>query len=345
MHGPAVRQPFRIGGLSIMFILTLALLLTAACGEQGSAKDEKGGVTKTLRTPWSTAYMAIGAGSLWLANDGEPYGITRVDLAKSEVVAQIEVSGDPRSCDLCSPQAVDASGRQVWFTDRATKSVSRIDPETDRIVESIPVGFRVYDIAIDGDTLWLTGVEENLVARVDTDKKQIVGRIDDIYGPTGVVVGGGSVWVMGHRAGDLVRIDPQTSKIVEKIPLGISSTPEGLGFGEGGVWTTDLASWSVSHFDPKTSEGVAEIDAGMEMFAVDAGDGSVWATGQPSGCEKGKKGILVRIDPTTDKVVGRTKIPCAYGVAVTDDAVWVNGNVKKEGKWAGGLVRVEPPPR
>ena len=153
MHGRALWQPFRIGRVLIMFILTLALLLTAACGEQGSAKDEKGGVTKTLRTPWSTAYMAIGAGSLWLANDGEPYGITRVDLAKSKVVAQIEASGDPRSCDYCAPQAVDASGRQVWFTDRATKSVSRIDPETNRIVESIPVGFRVYDIAIDGDTL------------------------------------------------------------------------------------------------------------------------------------------------------------------------------------------------
>jgi hypothetical protein len=139
--------------LSVVALLTLALLFTAACGEQGSAKDENGGVTKTLRTPRSTQYMAIGAGSLWLANDGEPYGITRVDLAKSKVVAQIEASGDPHSCDMCFPQAVDTAGDQVWFTDRATKSVSRIDPETNRVVESIPVGFRAYDIAIDGDTL------------------------------------------------------------------------------------------------------------------------------------------------------------------------------------------------
>jgi hypothetical protein len=110
MHGLAVWQPFRMKGLLIMFILTLALLLTAACGEQGSAKDEKGGVTKTLPTPLSTQYMAIGTGSLWLANDGEPYGITRVDLANSKVVAQIEASGDPQSCDSCFPQAVDTAG-------------------------------------------------------------------------------------------------------------------------------------------------------------------------------------------------------------------------------------------
>jgi streptogramin lyase len=207
------------------------------------------------------------------------------------------------------------------------------------------VGFRVYDIAIDGHTLWLTGLEEGLLVRVDTDKKRIVGRIDDFVGPTGVVVGAGSVWVLDHRGDALVRIDPQKSKIVEKIPLDVGSTPEGLTFGEGGVWITSLSYSTVSHVDPKTNKAVAEIEAGIGLLGVAAGGGSVWATGQPPYCEDGDKGVLVRIDPKTDKVVGRTKIPCAFGVAVTDAAVWVNANVKEEGKWTSGLVRVEPTPR
>ena len=344
MRGLAVWQPLCIAGLSIMFILTLALLLTAACGDQGSAKDENGGVTKTLRTPWSTPYMAIGAGSLWLANDGVPYGITRVDLAKSEVVAQIEASGDPRSCDYCAPHAVDASGDQVWFTDRATKSVSRIDPETDRIVESIPVGFRAYDIAIDGDTLWLTDTERGFVARVDTKENRVVERFD-VGGAAGIIVGSESVWVaemgpMVDGPSQLARIDPQTNEIVEEIPLE-SSHPQSMAYGAGSVWIANgEGSCTVSRVDPQTNEEIARINTGLSMFDVAVGGGSVWATGFPGDC--GKKGVLLRIDPKTNKIVGKTNIPCAFGVAATDDAVWVQGVVKEEGKWTDHLMRVKP---
>jgi len=351
-HGRALWQPFRIGGLLTMFILTLALLLTAACGDQGSAKDDEkagkqsaGRVTKTLRTPYGTQYMAIGAGSLWMPND-EDYTITRVDLARSEVVAKIEASGDPRSaCDVCGPQSVAAAGDQVWFTDRATKSVSRIDPRTNRVVESIPVGILPYDIAIDGNTLWITDFDNELVVRLDTDKKRVVSRLDDFNGPTGIVLGAGSVWVIDHTADSLVRIAPQTNKIVEGIPIGYG--PENVEFGEGGVWTANYASYSVSHVDPKSNEEVARIqpDLRTSMFGVAVGGGSVWATGQPNGCKNGKQGVLLRIDPKTDKVVGRTNIPCAFGVAATDDAAWVHGDIKEEGEWTGGLVRVKPTPQ
>jgi DNA-binding beta-propeller fold protein YncE len=330
-----------------MFILTLALLLGAACGDQGSAKDEKAGtqsagrVTETLRIPIPTHYMAIGTGSLWMANDSD-YTITRVDLAKSEVVAKIKASGDSQSaCDICGPQSVSASGDQIWFTDRITKSVSRIDPETNRIVESIPVGILPYDIAIDGDTLWVTDYEDELVVRVDTDKKRVVSRLDDFTGPAGIVVGAGSVWVMDHTADLLIRIDPQTNEIVEEIPIGYG--PESIAFGEGGVWTANFANYSVSHVDPETNKEVARIRTGSmttNMYGVAVGGGSVWATGFSGDC--GKKGVLLRIDPKTDKVVGKTNIPCAFGVAATDDAVWVQGVVKEEGKWTDHLMRVKP---
>jgi YVTN family beta-propeller protein len=329
-----------------MFILTLALLLAAACGDQGSAKDEKAGlqaagrVTETLRIPISTQYMAIGAGSLWMANDSD-YTITRVDLAKSEVVAKIKASGDSQSaCDVCGPMSVSASGDQIWFTDRITKSVSRIDPETNRVVESIPVGILPYDIAIDGDTLWVTDFDNELVVRVDTDEKQVVSRLEDFNGPTGIVLGAGSVWVLDHSADSLVRIDPQTNKIVEEIPIGYA--PENIEFGAGDVWTANATNFSVSRVDPETNKEVARIqaDMGTRMFGVAVGGGSVWAAGFPGDC--GKKGVLLRIDPKTNKIVGKTNIPCAFGVAATDDAVWVQGVVKEEGKWTDHLMRVKP---
>ncbi len=350
MYRSASNKQVVRGVLPMRLILCLALLLLLAdCEGQSSAKkagaQSAGRVTETLRTLPSSQYMAIGAGSLWMANDGD-FSITRVDLTTSEVVAKIKASGDQRSaCDICNPQSVAASGDQIWFTDRATKSVSRIDPETNRIAESIRVGILPYDIAIDGDTLWITDFDNGLVVRFDTDKKRVVSKIDDLIGPTGIVLGAGSVWVIDHSASKLARIDPKKNKIIDEIEVGYR--PENVEFGEGGVWTANYANFSVSHVDPKTNKEVARIQPDMStgMFGVAIGGGSVWATGQPSGCENGTKGVLLRIDPKTDKVVGRMRIPCAFGVAATEDAVWIQGNIEVEGKWTGGLLRVKPTPQ
>ena len=188
-------------GLFILLILASVLpLLLAACGGQDSATDGKGGmpsagrVAETLRTRDSTQYMAIGAGSLWLPNASNGT-ITRLDLNKSKVVAVIAVSSDPQSAPYdADPQSVAASGEQIWFTDRARRAVSRIDPKTNRIVERIPVGFASFSIAIDGDTLWIAGVDHDVVARVDTKENRVLKKID-LPAPVGIVVGAGSVWV------------------------------------------------------------------------------------------------------------------------------------------------------
>lgn len=38
----------------------------------------------------------------------------------------------------------------------------------------------------------------------------------------------------------------------------------------------------------------------------------------------------MRIDPSTNKVAGRTRVDCALSVAATDDAVWVQGEISEE---------------
>ncbi len=85
--------------------------------------------------------------------------------------------------------------------------------------------------------------------------------------------------------------------------------------------------------DPKTNKEFATIETGLEMFGVAVGYGSVWAAGSPEDCSSGNEGALVRIDPATNKVVGRTDISCAYSVAATDDAVLVHSGI---GPGAGG---------
>jgi DNA-binding beta-propeller fold protein YncE len=358
------KSSFRVGVLMLL-ILGSVLPFLAACGGQNSAKNEKAGmqsagrVTETLRTlSTGTPFMAVGAGSLWMPT--WPRTITRVNLAESKVTAVINVGGKE-----VSPASVAASGNQIWFTDHAKKAVSRIDPETNRIIERIPVGFLVYDIAIDGDTLWLTNLGflapgGNRVVRVDTRSNRVVERID-VPAPATITVGGGSVWVVEFGAvmdkpSKVAQIDPQTNEIVEEMPVA-TYDPYHMVYAEGSIWIANgfdevkpsRDKLSVSRLDPKTNKEVARIETGLNMWSLAVGGGSVWAVGSPTDCASSSEGALVRIDPTANKVVGRTDIRCAYSVAATDDAVWVHSVIERSegapnlaGEVTGVVTRVEP---
>lgn len=356
MYRGVVAYALRVG-----LLIAFAVGVSACDGDGGRAQGDAnkvdkvssaGRATEILRVRNSTA-MAVGAGSLWMAN--ADYGtITEVDLPESKVEAVIEVNSNPKSAPGESdPQSVAASGDQIWFTDRARKAVSRIDPETNRIVERIPVGIAAYDIAIDGDTLWVTDLERGVVVLVDASTNRVVERID-VPAAAGISVGSGSVWVVEFGAfldkpSKLARIDPQTNEVVKEIPIA-STNPQDIAYGAGGAWIANGCcvphSLSVSHVDPNTNKEVATIDTGLETYGVAVASGSVWATGSKVNCPS--CGALMRIDPATDKIVGKTNVRGASGVAATDDAVWVSSYFEKgeglnlQGKATGAVTRVEP---
>src|SRR4028118_623718 len=83
--------------------------------------------------------MAIGAGSLRLANSGDGT-ITRVNLAEGKVVAEITASENFRwEPNTSTPRSVAASGERAWFPDRTGRGVSRSDPHTNRRLARPPV--------------------------------------------------------------------------------------------------------------------------------------------------------------------------------------------------------------
>ena len=151
-----------------------------------------------------------------------------------------------------------------------------------------------------------------------------------------IILAAGSVWTIEHDRGMVAQIEPKTNEVVKETIVG--ARPENIAFGVGSVWTANgVGGASVSRVNPKAHKEVAPtIKTGLPMYGVAVGGGSVWATGSQEGCEHSEKGAaLVRIDPTTNKVVGRTNIRCASGVEMADDAVWVSSGV-------GTLTRVEP---
>ncbi len=144
----------------------------------------------------------------------------------------------------------------------------------------------------------------------------------------------------------VARIDPQTNEVVEGIPV-VSQVPSGIAYGAGGVWIANGPDdLSVSRVDPNINKEVATIETGLETYGVAVGHGWVWATGGKLNCPS--CGALVCIDPKYNKIVGKTSVRGASGVAATDGAVWVSSYFEKgeglnlRGKATGSATRVEP---
>ena len=102
----------------------------------------------------------------------------------------------------------------------ADEMLYRIDPDTNSVVQELPVpgiGFR-FDIG--HDAAWIPDFEGSVVRRVELDTGAVLAEI-----PTGAQSGrnlrhGHAVWVANHHAGTVTRIDPTTNEPVATIEVG-----------------------------------------------------------------------------------------------------------------------------
>ena len=153
--------------------------------------------------------------------------------------------------------------------------------------------------------------------------------------------------------------------------LGVAYTP--LGFGEGSVWAIKLVtcdepgrSWgfgdggsggcgapgppSLDRLDPETGEVVASIP--LEGFdepghaEVAFGAGSVWVSpadyypfpdgDYPFGGVKPGNDAVLRIDPRTNRIAQRIRVPSPSGVAFGFGSAWVTDAI------SGTVLRIDP---
>ncbi|MGH2673919.1 MAG: hypothetical protein ACRDH1_00660 [Actinomycetota bacterium] len=123
-------------------------------------------------------------------------------------------------------------------------------------------------------------------------------------------------------------------RVTATIPVG--PFPRAIAAGEGGVWvvvpgddTDGGYGGTVERIDPATNQVVASIPVDTSD-AVAAGAGSVWVTGVtntvgPSGQTSDFNGVVLRIDPDTNRVVDRIPYQggSPYDIAADATGVWV----------------------
>jgi YVTN family beta-propeller protein len=132
----------------------------------------------------SPSAIAIGEGSVWVANAGES-NVSRINPRTASEVGDLTVGRRPRG--------VTVGAGSVWVTNEADDTVTRIDAASSS-AETIDVGKGPAGIAFGAGAVWVANGGDGTVSRIDPETRDV--KTIKVGGrPSGVAVGAGLVWV------------------------------------------------------------------------------------------------------------------------------------------------------
>ncbi len=139
--------------------------------------------------------IAVGSGALWIGTDA---GVIRVNPQSRAVSKTIGLG-------VLVPTALAVGEDAVWVVARpgfrccpaetvGTGTLTRIDPTTNSVKETLPIGGYPSAIAVGEGSVWIADPSTRSVVRVDPKQNGVV-RIKVGARPRGIAVGDGFVWV------------------------------------------------------------------------------------------------------------------------------------------------------
>ena len=222
--------------------------------------------------------LAVGDGSLWILDgNGEPFvapkSVSRLDPITSSLATialpEAPRTGTPPLYDM----ALDPQG--AWVISGDT-SVSRVDPDSNRVVQTIrnlnPLG-----IASGPEGTWvIEGGPNAAVARLSPYSQKVAQRIGiparSLSGS--IAIGAGAIWLTDPIAGELWRIDPIPTPVERSIRFapGVSD----VAYGAGALWVANAETRTLSRLNPRTNRITQTIQIGNIPGRLVVGGGGVW---------------------------------------------------------------------
>jgi streptogramin lyase len=245
------------------------------------------------------------------------------------------------------PLRLAVGGGSVWATSALDGTLSRIDPQTRRVL-GVPLQLEkgLAGVTTGAGSVWVTSPRRGEVLQVDPTTQEVSGRIEVGGRPGAIVFGGGRLWVADDEGGGVTAINPQSGSVFERdIPPHVA--PLRLAFGAGAVWVSSASTGAVRRIDPATATAERPIPVGRGPAGLTVGGGFVWVANSRSD-------QVTRVDPATRTLVG---LPIAVGerpggIDAGTDSVWVANSADdtvtrigmQSGEAEGGSIDVGPQP-
>ncbi len=209
--------------------------------------------------------------SLWVATQSGV--VDRVDPAGPTLVSSVPTGA-------ASYQAAGAFG-SIWVSNRNGRSLTRIDPETEKTTTVDLAGTNAGGIVEAAGALWIgddtTG--STRILRVDPGTLEATTVEVGADRPAYLAATGDTVWVSGVRSGSVVAVDAAAGAVVgDPVPAGASpvnlhASPDGRW-----VWVPDDGTDYLTRIDTATGTAVERLRAGDGPAVVAPTDDGVWVT-------------------------------------------------------------------
>ena len=253
-----------------------------------------------------------------------------------------------------TPSHVVVSGRWVWVSSVASRTLTLVDAHTRDVRRTVRLGATPTDIAVgDAGSVWVAEGLARQVVQVFPDPDRVSRSVaipGCCSGPSSVAVSDGAVWV-GGSAG-IWRIEPRARTAQPFGPRWTAAAgaatdpqgnawftdgwghvvyishdatfrerhaqfgePSGIAWGNGGVWIALPHTDAVARFDDAGENGpLIKVSGGPTDVAF--GEGAVWVAAA-------RAGTITRIDPLTGRqrisTLGSRLSAVAVGAGVVGD--------------------------
>lgn len=229
--------------------------------------------------------------------------------------------------------AVKLSGSGPPVVRAAANSVAVIDPRSDGVIASVPVGARPGAITFGSGSLWIANQDDQTISRLDPGTLQTMRPLSVAEVPTGLAASSNAIWVAGTSPdgiGALISsIDPVFDEVGPTARVGDvwGGGPVRVAAHGDGVWVAPFGGL-LSRLAATTGTVVQQLDPSSGGAAMALGDGAVWLTDTEGD-------NVTRVDPSgvvTPIPVGNGPIGIAFG----DGGVWVADSLDNT------VVRIDP---
>lgn len=335
-----------------------------------------GGSRRRVVALWAAAVLVATGGSIgatvWLAHSTAAAAL----LANS--VGAVDPDG---SISAAVPVGTDPAGLAygggaLWVANRSDGTVSRIDPATHTVIQTIEVGTAPEALTVTAGDVWVANFADNTVSRINIAANKVVEIITVGTRPAAIGSGpSGDVWVANSGDNTIQRINPLTDKPDK--PVEVGDGPDGIAVDADSVWVANGRDGTVSRIDPTTGQDMTSpIRAGSGPKGIAVSGNDVWvanqlsqdvtrinrSTGVASSIVVGDgprsvvvaggavwvseefNGVLSRIDPATDAVRRFAIGSSPRGLAAVGGRVWVAAGAFADQKHSGGTLTVAATP-
>jgi YVTN family beta-propeller protein len=306
---------------------------------------------------------------------GEPAGLP------ANSVGLIDSSGGRAGAPVMvgSPAGLAYGDGSVWAVNSAERTLSRINPATHAVVQTIPVGSDPAAVTVTGKDAWVTNSGDGTVSQINTTANTVVQTISVGNVPVAIASGPSGVWVANQGDNTVDRIDP-VHGVVTMRNIQVGGLPDGIAAGPDAVWVANSEDGTVTRIDPATGQPSGPMQVGAGPAGIAVTPAAVWvansldltvskldpATGRvtatigvgdgPSAIAAASDGVWVgdqfgatlhRIDPHTNQVSRVVSVGSSpQGIAVTGSGVWVAARPYAAAGHRGGTLTVvssDPP--